>query len=88
MPQMIDLVMRINSVQKSSKSDLSSRGKRPFKVFNRRSVYLESLFFVREVSAGIRRGFGEVAAWEAGFWRGCGVEYIESEKIHRKFDVN
>ena len=33
MSQMIDLVMRINSVQKSSKSELSSRGKRPFKVF-------------------------------------------------------
>ena len=31
--QTIDLVMRINSVQKSSKSELSSRGKRPFKVF-------------------------------------------------------
>ena len=34
MSQMIDLVMRINSVQKSSKSELSSRGKRPFKVFS------------------------------------------------------
>ena len=30
MSQMIDLVMRINSVQKSLKSELSSRGKRPF----------------------------------------------------------
>ena len=32
MSQMTDLVVRINSVQKSSKSELSSRGKRPFKV--------------------------------------------------------
>ena len=31
---MIDLVMTINSIQKSSKSELSSRGKRPFKVFS------------------------------------------------------
>ena len=31
---MMDLVMRINSVEKSSKSELSSRGKRPFKVFS------------------------------------------------------
>ena len=30
--QMIDQVMTINSVQKSSKSELSSWGKRPFKV--------------------------------------------------------
>ena len=30
--QMIDLVMTIDSVQESSKSELSSRGKRPFKV--------------------------------------------------------
>ena len=30
--QMKDLVMTMNSVQKSSKSELSSRGKRPFKV--------------------------------------------------------
>ena len=30
----MDLVMRINSVQKSSKSELSSRGKSPFKVFS------------------------------------------------------
>ena len=51
---------------------------------NRRSVYLESLFF----GAGIRQGFGEVAAWEAGFRRGCGVGYLESENILRKFDVN
>ena len=33
---------------------------------NQPSVYLESLFFVREVSAGIRRGFGEVAACMGG----------------------
>ena len=32
--QMKDLVMTMNSVQKSSKSELSSRGKRPFKVFS------------------------------------------------------
>ena len=32
MSQMIDLVMTINSVQESSKSELSSRGKHPLKI--------------------------------------------------------
>ena len=36
--QMIDQVMTINSVQKSSKSELSSWGKRPFKVLLSRVV--------------------------------------------------
>ena len=36
---MKDLVMTINSVQKSSKSELSSRGKRPFKVFSFFLIY-------------------------------------------------
>ena len=41
---MIDQVMTINSVQKSSKSELSAGGKRPFKVSfqsNKKSIKLE-----------------------------------------------
>ena len=38
LPQMIDQVMTINSVQKSSKSELSWWGKRPFKVLLSRVV--------------------------------------------------
>ena len=40
--QMIDQVMTINSVQKSSKSELSSWGKRPFKVLLIRPVNHQS----------------------------------------------
>ena len=58
------------------------------KPVNRRAVYLESPYFFHEFSAGFRWGFGGVAAWEAGFRRGCGVGYLENEKILRKFDVN
>ena len=51
-------------------------------------MYLESQFFFQGGLTGFRRGFGGVAALEAGFRGFCGVEYLESENIFRKCDVN
>ena len=50
--QMIDLVMRIKTHTESSKSELSSGGKGPFKVYNKKSQLPKSasiIFLIRTV---------------------------------------
>ena len=68
--QTIDQVMAINSVQKSSKSELSSRGKRPFKVFNGDTKYFPNDFGrFRTIFGRFRIVFGRFRTVLDGFGR-------------------
>ena len=74
MSQMIDLVMRINSVQKSSKSELSSRGKRPFKV----SKYFtdDKILISAASSGGAAASSGGAAASSGGAAASSGGGFV------------